>query len=97
MLSNEQFNNLAGLARLNPEDAGLKNLRDDFNKILNYVEKIKEIDTSSVKDLSAANETRNVVRADAAGSVLAPAVLSRMAPEWEAGHFVVPGVIESEG
>jgi len=96
VLSVDEFNNLAKLARLDPEDSSLKHLREDFNKILGYVEQINALDTSGSVEFKAPNETENVTRPDSAGAVLETRTLSQMAPEWESGHFVVPGVIESE-
>lgn len=94
MLSEEEFKNLAHLARLDPEDKSLAGLRDDFNKILNYVEKIKELNVESAGEYFTSVDLENVVRPDEAKSELTPADLNKMAPEWESGYFVVPRVIE---
>lgn len=96
MISEEEFKELAMLSRLDPEDKDLKGLRGDFNKILDFVDKINEIDTSSSADITTPNETLNVTRADEPQKTLESHVISSFAPEWEAGHFVVPGAIESE-
>ena len=96
MLSEKEFQELAALARLDPEDPGLAGLRDDFNKILDYVNQINEVDTSAIDDAYSRDETRNVLRKDDAGETLEPRVIGEFAPRWEAGHFVVPGVIDSE-
>ena len=89
MLSEEQFSSLAFLARLDPEDAGLKGLRMDFNKILDAVKTIEELDLHGAEGTSVPGPA--VTRPDEPVGEL-----SKFAPEWEAGHFVVPGVIQSE-
>ena len=96
MLSRDDFNDLARLARLDPDDKTLSGLMDDFNQILDYVEKIKELDTAQVQDYYTAIDTHNVTREDERKSPLTPEDISGVAPEWEAGHFVVPRVIETE-
>lgn len=97
MLSAEEFKQLIHLARLDPEDQALFGLREDFNKILEYVQQVQEADTSSVEDFVGATETQNVMRDDQAEAVLDVRSIAGLAPEWESGHFVVPGIIESEG
>ncbi|MCB1322040.1 MAG: Asp-tRNA(Asn)/Glu-tRNA(Gln) amidotransferase subunit GatC [Leptospiraceae bacterium] len=97
MLSEKEFKQLAHLARLDPEDESLAGLRDDFNRILEYVDRIQSVDTSGVDDRYSVNETINVYRSDEPMPTLESDEIGRFAPQWEAGHFVVPGVIESEG
>ncbi|HMW59429.1 MAG TPA: Asp-tRNA(Asn)/Glu-tRNA(Gln) amidotransferase subunit GatC [Leptospiraceae bacterium] len=94
MLSEEQFSSLAFLARLDPEDAGLKGLRMDFNKILDAVKTIEELDLHGAEGTSVPGPA--VTRPDEPVGELSPREISKFAPEWEAGHFVVPGVIQSE-
>lgn len=94
MLSLEEFQQLATLSRLDPEDRELAGLRDDFNKILEHVKRINEMQVDQ-EDVVA--ERRNVLRADEPRPTLDVAALAQMAPVWESGHFVVPEVIDSEG
>ena len=96
MLSEEEFRELAHLARLDGDDPSLRGLRDDVGQILDFVEKVKEVDTASAGDFTAAHETRNVTRPDEGRTGLDINALAELAPEWEAGHFVVPRVIDAE-
>ena len=43
VISESEFKDLCKLARLDPEDESLKNLMSDFNRILESVEQINEI------------------------------------------------------
>ncbi len=94
MLSEEQFSELAFLARLDPEDSGLKDLRKDFNKILDAVQRIESLDLHGAGGSDVPGPA--VTRPDEPKSELSPREIAKFAPEWEAGHFVVPGVIQSE-
>ncbi len=96
MLSAEEFKSLAHLARLDGNDPSLQGLRGDLNRIVDFVEKIKELDTGGADQVPAAHETRNVTRADEPGQGLDPRTLAELAPKWDAGHFVVPRVIDAE-
>ncbi len=95
MLSEKEFNDLALLARLDPDDKSLQGLRSDFNKILEFVENIQEV-TDEVVAHRAPNETFNVTRKDVAQETLPLSAIQSIAPQWEAGHFVVPGVLDQE-
>lgn len=97
MLSESDFKDLCKLARLDPEDESLKGLMGDFNKILDAVETIAELDTSDNIRERSEHDTFHTIRPDTATESLSQDAISKIAPDWESGHFVVPGVIESEG
>ena len=94
MLSEEEFKNLCKLARLDAADPSLKGMVAEFNSILEYVEHINQIDQQEIGEYYTALDTHNVTRPDTPAGVLPPEEVRKIAPEWEAGHFVVPRVIE---
>lgn len=96
MLSEKEFKDLCTLARLDPEDETIANLRGDFNTILDFVDRIKQIQLEKSEASRAVNETLNVSRPDQAVEPPGTAVLAEFAPDFEAGHFVVPGVLDQE-
>ncbi|GIX40343.1 MAG: aspartyl/glutamyl-tRNA(Asn/Gln) amidotransferase subunit C [Leptospiraceae bacterium] len=92
----EEFKELCFLARLDPEDESLIHLEKDFQKILEYVKHIEEIDTSSITEDYTEEDTLNIFREDIPEPTLPIEKIAQNAPDWESGHFVVPGVIEQE-
>jgi aspartyl-tRNA(Asn)/glutamyl-tRNA(Gln) amidotransferase subunit C len=92
----EEFKELCFLARLDPNDESLVHLEKDFQKILEYVKQIEEIDTSTIKEDYTEEDTLNIFREDIPEETLPLEKIAQNAPEWESGHFVVPGVIEQE-
>ncbi|MCS7204843.1 MAG: Asp-tRNA(Asn)/Glu-tRNA(Gln) amidotransferase subunit GatC [Leptospiraceae bacterium] len=92
----EEFKELCFLARLDPNDESLKNLEKDFLKILEYVKQIEEIDTSSITEDYTQEDTMNIFRKDIPEATLSLNAIAQNAPDWESGHFVVPGIIEQE-
>jgi len=96
-MTQSEFEELCLLARLDPKDDSLINLRNDFDRIIEYVNKIAELDTTSMKDDIDKNELQNVFRSDSSKPALGVGAIANIAPDWESGHFVVPGAIESEG
>lgn len=95
MLSDSEFKDLVHLARLDPNDKSLLDLKDDFGRILQYVESIQELELKDV-DLDHSQNAPNRTRKDQGVSELSAREIEKFAPQFEAGHFVVPGVLESE-
>lgn len=97
MLPREKYRALVRLARLDPEDAAINETYREFNTILEYMERIQQLDLSQVAEEAGSSPMQiEDLRGDEAQEALKAADLARLAPEWAAGHFVVPGVIENE-
>ena len=96
VISESEFKDLCKLARLDPEDESLKNLMSDFNRILESVEQINEIQVEEAAGMSEL-DTRDMARPDEPVEPLGTVAIAAIAPDFQSGHFVVPGVIESEG
>jgi aspartyl-tRNA(Asn)/glutamyl-tRNA(Gln) amidotransferase subunit C len=64
MLSKEEVKHIAKLARLGLTEKEIEKFQRDLSSILDYVEKLKEIDVSKVKPTSHSVEMENVTRAD---------------------------------
>lgn len=91
----EEFKELCFLARLDPNDASLNHLEKDFEKILEYIKQIENIDTSDIIEDYTVEDTLNIFRNDEKEPTIPLSKIKQNAPEWESNHFVVPGVIES--
>ena len=85
---------IAFLSRLRVEDDKLEATENEFNKILKWVDQLKEVNTDEVDPLVSVNEAHLEMREDEvtegnqAESVLANA------PMKEYGYFAVPKVDE---
>lgn len=83
---------IAGLARLALTEKEIEVFTDQLGKILEYMDKLNEVDTSAVKLLS--EEPRADWRKDAVRpSEFAGDIVSN-APQSEAGYFKVKKIIE---
>ncbi|MCL1833314.1 MAG: Asp-tRNA(Asn)/Glu-tRNA(Gln) amidotransferase subunit GatC [Leptospirales bacterium] len=71
---------------------------DEFSKqlssIIDYVEKIKELDTDSAPPAEYIAEIKNVFREDSVRPSLPADEFARLAPDFRDGHIVVPKIIE---
>lgn len=64
MVTREQVEHIAKLARIELTEAELEKFQKDFSAILDYFEVLKNLDTSKVSPLTHAVELLNVVRED---------------------------------
>jgi len=93
-ISRSDVEHVAKLCRLafGPEE--LEKLRDELVRILEYVEKLKELDVTDVEPTLYGLEGSTPLREDAPGKEgLAREEALGGAPEEERGHFKVPGVL----
>ncbi len=82
------------LARLQLSDSEISEFTMQLSDILNYVDKISELDTSDVKPLDHIADQKNVFREDVAVKTFTVEQIAETAPAFEDGHFVVPKIIE---
>lgn len=95
-VSRKEVEHVAALARLafSPEEVDLYTAQ--FNDILNYVNRLKDVDLDEVEPAGHPQPLSNVLRDDLVvpGSGAARDAILREAPEEENGLFKVPPVIE---
>lgn len=91
----QSLKQIATLSKLKIEDDSIEALLSDFNKIVSYVDKIKELDTSSIQDDEIYEAHINFIRQDKIGDCLKREDIASIAPKFESGYIVVPRVIET--
>jgi aspartyl-tRNA(Asn)/glutamyl-tRNA(Gln) amidotransferase subunit C len=91
----ETLKNIAGLARLKVKEEEAQGFLNDFNKVLDYVDQVKSLDTSSIAENSVYAVQENITRRDEVENTLTRDDLSSIAPDYENGYIVVPKVIET--
>ena len=84
---------VAKLARLEFTKKELETFTRQFNEILAYVEKLKELDTSNVEPLSHVIELNNVFREDVVQPSYPKEEMLKNAPSRTEKFFKVPKVI----
>lgn len=91
----ETLNSIAGLARLRVKEEDAESFLGSLNKVLEYVDQIKALDTSSINEDEVYFNHENFTREDKVINNLSREDLSKIAPEYENGYIVVPKVIET--
>ncbi len=82
------------LARLELSPREREEFSGQLTDIIEYVEKIGELPTDSVKPKDNVMGLQNVLRHDVAEESLAVQDIEGVAPAFEERHFVVPKVID---
>lgn len=94
VINKELINHLALLSRLEPSPEEKESMLGHLAKILEYVEKLKEVNTDQVEPLVHTHQMQNVFREDKPKEGLTREDALNNAPDKEAGHFKVPRVIK---
>ncbi|WP_410512334.1 Asp-tRNA(Asn)/Glu-tRNA(Gln) amidotransferase subunit GatC [Paenibacillus sp. BR2-3] len=85
---------VAKLARLQLSPEEEATLTEQMNAILQYAEKLNELDTDHVKPTTHVLQVSNVMREDVVKESLSQEAALLNAPDEEDGHFKVPAVLE---
>ena len=98
MISKDEIKKLAELARINLSEKEETALASDLRKILDYIEKLKEVDISNVPEMTHAIEQKNVFRKDETvwDEQKNKDLLTGQFPDEERGYLKVKGVFERQ-
>ena len=93
-LSNDQVGHIARLARIALSDTELDATRAKLNGIFELIEQMQAVDTTGVEPMSHPQEFAARLRADLVTETDRREAFQRVAPQTEAGLYLVPKVIE---
>lgn len=92
-VSEEQVQNIAKLAKLSFKKEELGTFVKHFNEILEYFNKLNELDTKNVVPLYHVHDVKNVFRKDETVKSYQRDEIQKNAPETKDGFYVVPKVV----
>ena len=93
-ISKEQVKHIAMLARIELNEDEIELYQEQLSKILDYVEKLNEIDTTEIEPTSHVINLSNVFREDRIKSWLSRDEALKNAPDATDKFFRVPKIIE---
>ena len=93
-ISKQEVDHVALLARLKFSESEKERFTTQLNTILEYMDKLKELDTNNVEPTFHAVARTNVFREDLVLPSDAQELTLRNAPDGERGFFRVPKIIE---
>ena len=94
-VNNKLVEHLAHLSRLDFDDDSKEKMKFDFDKMLNFVAKLEEVDTANVEPLSYMSSELNVLREDKVEQVLTQEQALQNAPVNDTDYIRIPKVIDS--
>lgn len=94
VIDKETVIKVADLARIEIKEQEISGLTTEMNKILTFMEKLNEVDTTGVKPLVYMNEEVNVWREDVAKQEITVADGLKNAAKHNESYFFVPKIIE---
>lgn len=94
MLSREEVLHIAHLARLELTEEEIEAYRRQLSAILDYFQKLQDVDTEGIPPTASVLPPRSVLRKDEPRPGLPREVLLANAPDVEDGQFRVPPVLE---
>ena len=95
-ISDEEVRKTAALARLALSDEEVARMTREFDAILTYMEKLAELDVSSVPPMTHAMAAMTPLREDVVAPSLSPDESLSGAPRRRDGCFEVPRIIAGE-
>ncbi|MFT4024750.1 MAG: Asp-tRNA(Asn)/Glu-tRNA(Gln) amidotransferase subunit GatC [Flavihumibacter sp.] len=93
-LSKEMIGHLAALARLEFNEEETLRISEDLKRMIAFVEKLQELDTTGVEPLLHMTENVDIFRADEVQPSLDRATALAIAPDADDAYFFVPKVIK---
>jgi len=94
-ISEETFDHIAHLAQLEFEsENGKKTVQKDLNKIIQFIEKLKEVNTENVEPLIHMTDEINRLREDDPKVNITQEEVLKNAPKKDSDYFRIPKVLE---
>ena len=93
-IDKNQVKKVAKLSRISLEDNKIDSLSKDLDSILNFVEKLNELDTKEIKTLKSITDKTLEARNDIVDDGKIKNDILKNSPEKNEDFFIVPKVIE---
>jgi len=94
LVSREQVEHVAKLARLELQEDEKDKLVEQFSNILEYFNQLSEVDTDGIEPMAHAIPIVNVMREDKSETVITRDEIMKNAPLEEEGFFKVPKITD---
>jgi aspartyl-tRNA(Asn)/glutamyl-tRNA(Gln) amidotransferase subunit C len=95
-ISEETVDKLANLARLEFNGKEKEEIINDLNRMLEFVGKLNELDTSNIEPLIYMNDEKNILREDEVKQTISQKEALSNAPKKDSDYIKVPKVVEKK-
>jgi aspartyl-tRNA(Asn)/glutamyl-tRNA(Gln) amidotransferase subunit C len=95
-ITKETIDKIAHLARLEFENEAKEEISNDMNRMLDFVDKLNELNTDLVEPLIYMSKELNVMREDEVISDISQKDALKNAPKKDSDYFKVPKVVDKK-
>lgn len=92
-VSDELIDRLANLAKIEFDDKAKSEIKNDMNRMLEFIDKLNEIDTEGVDPLIFMSDEINILREDIAKISITQKEALKNAPHHDSDYIMVPKVV----
>ncbi len=92
-ITDETVDHIAHLSRLEFEGDKKVQIKEDMERILDFMDKLQEVNTDNVEPLIFMSEEVNVLREDVAVDTLTQEQALKNAPKKDSDYFRIPKVL----
>ena len=93
-VNNKLIQDIAKLSKLKFDDSAEEKMKVDLEKMIDFVDKLNEIDTEGVDPLIYMSEEVNVLREDKVTEATSQEDALKNAPEKDSDYFKIPTVLK---
>ena len=94
MIDKKTVEYVAKLAKINIEEEQKDFLASQLSKIINYIDKLRELNVDGIEPMRELHESRNVFRQDIVKPFTACEDILKNSPSREGNYFKIPKVID---
>ena len=93
-IDNKLIRDIAALAKLRFDEKSTKEMISDMEKIIGFLDKLSEVDTSGIEPLIYLNEEETTLRTDEITNEVSQKDALKNAPEKDSDYFRIPTVLK---
>jgi len=93
MISKKEVQHVAQLARLGLKEREIVKMQKELSVILDYIEKLKEVDISNVDFFVSSGKLKNITREDKSKEAETSKKLLDLAPDEKGGYLKVKQIL----
>jgi aspartyl-tRNA(Asn)/glutamyl-tRNA(Gln) amidotransferase subunit C len=95
-VTDQLIDHLGQLSRLSFDEAEKQELKADLQKMISFIDKLKELDTTGIPPITHMGSSENVLREDAVNGMISREEALMNAPVKDEKFFKVPKVINPQ-
>tara|TARA_B110000438_G_scaffold126251_1_gene122788 strand:+ start:1762 stop:2052 length:291 start_codon:yes stop_codon:yes gene_type:complete len=93
-INKQVLKKLAALSKINFSSKEEGEMLEDFNKLVQFINALDEVDTTGIEPLTHVHENSNILREDKVDNMISKAEMLNNAPKSNSDYIKVPKVLD---